>query len=537
MTITPASVSNVHLGWQASLNDYDTQTQPVVATEIPGHAGVLFVGGASGSAYAYDARSGALIWKQNLGIETYTCGQTQATFGIGGTVAYDPGSHSLYVAGNANTGIDVPAANTLYHLDGATGTILGQVNFTRIVLGPTELNFAHTAVTLGPNGLAYVGTGSTCDISSWRGRIAAINVPAMTLAATFFTIWNGGTQPWGGGGVWGWGGVSLDAAGNVFTGVGNADDGTTGAGLIQAPFAAAPTEYSGNAEAFIELSGALTQEAAHHPIPPSVYNSVPGAGDLDVNGTPVVFTPNGTGCDELAALQSKAGTLSLYDTTRIANGPLIQYQLAPPNYDAIFFGDPAYSPATGLLYEPVPVGSGSLFPPGMIAINPGCGSPAVAWQTVFGPDSVVSGGAMPRSVPAVSAGGVVFVGTPCTPTAAGTCAGSPSAAASQRIAAGSSPRKPALCCSPPGSAVGGAIWALDASTGAVLNGGNPLLTTPGFLRMPPTIDGNWIFVIDNAGNMYGLTIDQSVPAIAGRYRAPDARSRRSWQARPAAKPG
>ena len=445
--------------------------------------------------------------------------------------------------GNANTGIDVPAANTLYHLDGATGAILGQVNVTPVNLGPTELNFSHTAVTLGPNGLAYVGTGSTCDISSWRGRVAAISVPAMTLAATFFTIWNGGTQPWGGGGVWGWGGVALDPAGNVFTGVGNADDGTSGDGLIQTPFAVAPTEYSGNAEAFIELSAGLTLEAAQHPIAPTVYNSVPGAGDLDVDGTPVVFTPNGTACDELAVLQSKAGTLSLYDTTKIANGPLVQYQLAPPNYDETFFGDPAYSPATGLIYEPVPVGSGSLFPPGMIAINPGCGAPAVTWQTTFGPDSIVSGNAMPRSVPAVSAGGVVFVGTPCAPTGAGTCAGSPSASASQRITAGAAghlaaatgPRKLAVCCSPPGSAVGGAIWALDASTGAVLNGGNPLLTTPGFLRMPPTIDGNWIFVIDNTGNIYGLTIDPSVPAIAGTYRVPDARSRRPWEPRPAVK--
>ena len=34
------------------------------------------------------------------------------------------------------------------------------------------------------------------------------------------------------------------------------------------------------------------------------------------------------------------------------------------------------------------------------------------------------------------------------------------------------------------------LWALDASTGTVLNGGSPLLLTNGPIRVPPTIDGN-----------------------------------------------
>jgi len=68
--LTPASVANLHLVWQAALdggNDFQTQTQPILATEIKGHAGVLFVGGNSGNVYAYDATSGSLIWTRNLG--------------------------------------------------------------------------------------------------------------------------------------------------------------------------------------------------------------------------------------------------------------------------------------------------------------------------------------------------------------------------------------------------------------------------------------------------------------------------------------
>jgi kynureninase len=85
--------------------------------------------------------------------------------GIGGTAAYDPASRSLYVVGNKNASTDAYAANELFRLNGASGTILGQVNFAAAQVGSPEQNFTHTAVTLN-NGVAYVGTGSTCDISA-----------------------------------------------------------------------------------------------------------------------------------------------------------------------------------------------------------------------------------------------------------------------------------------------------------------------------------------------------------------------------------
>jgi len=196
-------------------------------------------------------------------------------------------------------------------------------------------------------------------------------------------------------------------------------------------------------------------------------------------------------------------------------------------------GGPAYSGATGLLYAAVTSSYGSLYPPGMVAISPGCGTPSIVWQTAFGPDSYPAG--LPRSVPAVSAGGVVFVGTPCTSDGNGGCAATTSNA-KRRIALHR--RIPAICCTPPGIA-GGAIWALDASTGNVLNGGVPIMSTNAPLRAPPTIDGNWIYVIDTSGNLYGLTIDPTFPAIQTRIRAIDPRVMRRWedQPRPAAPRG
>jgi hypothetical protein len=404
--------------------------------------------------------------------------------------------------------------------------VLGQVNFAPANPNWPSLDFSHVSVTLGSNGLAYVGTSATCDISSWRGRIAAVSVPSMTLDNTFFTVWNGTSQPWGGGGIWGWGGVSLDFSGNVLTGVGNTDNGQTTHGKIVPPFEPAPEEYSGLGEALIAVSPDLsTLEASNHPIPDSQYQG--SSVDLDLQGTPAVFRPNGSGCDTLAALQAKSGSIYIYDTAQIGSGPRAQYQLAPSNYSDGFLGGPAYSPVTGLLYAAITSSDDTLFQPGMMAINPGCGTPSTTWVSAFGPDSYPSG--IPRSVPAVSAGGVVFVGTPCNPDGNGGCSGASLAARSR--SAQSAQRKPLICCSGPGQGEG-ALWAVDASTGAVLNGGLALIYTAGPIRVPPTIDGNWIFVLDNNGDLYALTIDPNYPAMQTRSRAVDSRMLRHWEAAP-----
>jgi len=104
------------------------------------------------------------------------------------------------------------------------------------------------------------------------------------------------------------------------------------------------------------------------------------------------------------------------------------------------------------------------------------------WNSQFGADSLNIGShdGQPRSAPTVTAGNVVFV---ASPTAAGT---------SQ-------------------------LWAIDATTGAVLNAGAPVLTTANLLRMPPVVDGKWIYVMDQGGHLYGLTIDPKVRAVKPKF--------------------
>jgi hypothetical protein len=99
------------------------------------------------------------------------------------------------------------------------------------------------------------------------------------------------------------------------------------------------------------------------------------------------------------------------------------------------------------------------------------------------------------------------------------------------LRATASTRRPAICCAPTGSN-SGAVWAINASTGAVLNGGLPLFYTDAPVRAPPTVDGDWIYVLDLAGNLYGLTTDSKYPPISTQDRAPSKHLMMQWEMNP-----
>jgi outer membrane protein assembly factor BamB len=124
----------------------------------------------------------------------------------------------------------------------------------------------------------------------------------------------------------------------------------------------------------------------------------------------------------------------------------------------------------------------------MVAISTSnCLSFQVAWHATFGPDSFAYPNANPRSAPTATAGGVVFMGTACTPDSTNT-----------------------ICTTPSASNEQGAVWAVNAANGTVLNGGNPVLITGGPVKMAPVVDGDNVYVVDNNGELYGLSIDSDL---------------------------
>ena len=479
--ITPASIAQLHVAWQASL-EY-TQSQPIVITNVAGHQ-ALIVAASYNAEEALDALSGALVWKRTLPLQSnQSCGPP----GIAGTAQYDSALSAIFVvAGNGN---GAPNHVILYRLDAASGTITGQVDVTP-TLQSGEANLGHTGVLLA-NGRVYVGTSSNCESASgltypsWRGRLVSVDPSGMTLLSTFFTTWQVGASPgnYGGGGVWGWGAASADPSGNVYIGTGNSETSSSVNGTIGAPFAPAPTEQSGYGEHLVQLSSDLsTAEAAQYP----GFNFTIGLGDLDYSGTPVIFAPSG--CGVLSATQGKGGTVVVNNTNGL--GEVGSFALSIPTGDALYIGNPGFSPTTGYLYAAIASsGNGSsMLAPGLAAIG-NCGT-SIVWHAQFGPDSAAFSGENPRSAPTVTAGGVVFMGTPCTSNGSGGCGS--------------------------GGTVNGALWAVDASTGTVLGGGKPLLITGDNLRMAPSADGLWLWVLDDSGNLSALTVDPSVKAVAAK---------------------
>jgi hypothetical protein len=50
----------------------------------------------------------------------------------------------------------------------------------------------------------------------------------------------------------------------------------------------------------------------------------------------------------------------------------------------------------------------------------------------------------------------------------------------------------------------------------VLGNGLPVLSTGDVVRMAPTVDGEWMWVLDDSGNFYGLTLDPNVPSLSAK---------------------
>lgn len=353
-TLSASNVASLKLSWSVDLGSAITD-QPVIATNVPINGTpttVAYIGTEAGQFYALNADTGATItpgWPKSLGTVATGCLDLPGgTFGITGTPTYDRTTNRIYVA---------DGKDQVHALNMSTGAEVSGWPVT--VANTFTSDHIYGALTFNPsNGLLYVETASFCDNPTWNGRIVAINTSTAAITATFYPA-----MPYNGAGIWGIGGVSVDATG----------DG--GINLATGNDVNAPTEYSAYGENVVHLSSSLGVVGANYP-------GITG-GDEDFGATPMLYAPGS--CPKLISVKNKSGIFLTYNQTSVGSGPIQTITMAPVTSAGQFIGTTAYSPVQNLVYVGDPVGNAT-YTHGLIALAPQSDCTlAYAWEQMTGP--------------------------------------------------------------------------------------------------------------------------------------------------------
>jgi outer membrane protein assembly factor BamB len=389
-TVGASNVANLEKIWTFSVGSGMVR-EPVLASgvNINGTAtNVLYAGSNLGATmYAINAETGAEIWAFGpVPTASFTCNGNTSQFSISQAPAIDRVNNRIYFA---------DGYNQLHAVDLSKGTEDAGWPITIADYTPDH-NFMHGGLTYNPaNGMLYAVTGSTCDISPWYGRIVAINTNTAQIVGTFFGAaqqGSSGVQYGSGGGIWGFGGASIDPATNdVYIGTGNADVSDSKNGNSQS---------AGYSEEVVELSPNVTSILANNY--PANIPSITGDYDFDFGATPLLFQP--PNCPPLLAAMNKSGMFELYDRSSIASGPVQYIQMSISSDSGYFIGSPAYDPITNYVYVELPTTEG-IYEPGLgaFSIASNCTlNPTPIWSAAFGPSDAS------RS-PLTIANGVIYV--------------------------------------------------------------------------------------------------------------------------------
>ncbi len=234
-TLTPANVASASFGLLRNLKvDGRVDAQPLYlsALMVSGAShNVIFVATEHGSVYAFDADTGAQLWRVSLigsgesPSDDHGCGQITPEIGVTATPAIDrsAGAHgTIYLVGMTKD------ASANYHqrlhaLDVTTGAELAG--------NPTELagtfkstsfdpgQYAERAALLLVNKTLYLSFTSHCDEGPYGGWVMSVSESSLAVTSTI-NLANGasgtgfasqGPSIWMSGG-----GPAADAAGNVY---------------------------------------------------------------------------------------------------------------------------------------------------------------------------------------------------------------------------------------------------------------------------------------------------------------------------------
>ncbi len=381
-TISPANASTLARSWAQAV-DGKVTAQPLFLKSVTvggAQRDVVIAATSANSVYALDAATGAVVWRRNFGARASNCA-IPGGFGVTAAPAVDKANGRIYAV--ADNG-------TLYTLALADGT--DAASPLPLVIGPTT-NKVWGGLNLHGGDL-YVATASDgCDTPPWRGRVYHVGVSGSNpqLLGTWDVV-PGIAAPAGGGGIWGYGGVSVDLVD----------------GHVYAATAADSTElYTLWANRLVALDGGLAVVGSYGPPEPTTFPCSGAPCDLDFGATPVVFQP--AGCPTMTAAGNKNGNLYVFRTAGLAASaaPDQVLQLNGAN-DWLGSGGvggvPAYWGAGRMLFV-VDAGSGFGGVAGGViglTVQTDC-TLRVAWSAPLG------GNTLPNSTPTV-ANGVVFAG-------------------------------------------------------------------------------------------------------------------------------
>ena len=305
------------LGWPRPGRRSSTapSTPPRSHSSVAGRQ-LLFVATEAGSVYALDAATGEAVWKRDLGtVTTADCG----TWGITSTGAIDP----------------TRGAALRDRRDGkpARARPLDRARSRRAIRSRSSTRPHYEYVWGGlriAGGRVYVPIASYCDVGAPDGLFPEGSLKSLPLdRATGATVWDPVPGPQNLGGIWGWGGISVDPRdGSIFTAVGNSH--------VHSDACDCFVDDAGYGDNVVHLTADLSSVIdAENP-------AIPGTGDYDFGAAPVLFQPEG--CPPLAAANNKNGTLYVWNRTSLAAGPVAEIPISDGR--AAFVGTPAWSAAT-----------------------------------------------------------------------------------------------------------------------------------------------------------------------------------------------
>jgi outer membrane protein assembly factor BamB len=362
--LRPRAVKGIHQIWSQRLGA-PILTQPVVATRVTLRrprrtVDLIYAASEHGRIAAMEAETGRVVWRRELGFNhvSFCSDLPNNDFGITSTAVIDRGQNSIFTMGGGGT---------LHELDLADGRTKRTWQLTH---DPAH-NYDYGALLLS-RGTLYVAFAGNCDKDPYHGFVAAIRVSDGRRTATWLP-----DPAAGGGGIWGYGGVSADRGGSIFAAIGNSRG---------------PTRTAGFGEHIVRLTSHLGVVSANYPgVPP---------GDADFGATPLLFQR--PGCPPQLAVGNKFGSFFVYDRNAISSGPVQRIELGGSGFGQQgLTGVAAYWPATSTVFVSNPVDHGR-YRRGIVAfrVTASCRL-AYEWSGSDAPPGI-------DSTPTVAAGVVYF---------------------------------------------------------------------------------------------------------------------------------